>query len=193
MFLSASNPDEAALVYAAQHFDRRFHERKMDDVRVSVEGVEQSFTVLHNLEFSSKRARSSVIVRYADGTIMLFTKGADNVVKKRLSADTHVNPPDVYSATMAHLDEYVNDGLRTLLVGQRKIPEAEYGPWAKKMHAAEIALVKREEQVSEGLAGADTHHKTINPKAATKAATSSRLPMTDVSRLHTTPALRGYG
>mmetsp|Transcript_72226 Transcript_72226/g.205334 ORF Transcript_72226/g.205334 Transcript_72226/m.205334 type:complete len:153 (+) Transcript_72226:1697-2155(+) len=52
-FLSASNPDEAALVYAAQHFDRRFHERKMDDVRVSVEGVEQSFTVLHNLEFSS--------------------------------------------------------------------------------------------------------------------------------------------
>mmetsp|Transcript_72226 Transcript_72226/g.205331 ORF Transcript_72226/g.205331 Transcript_72226/m.205331 type:complete len:604 (+) Transcript_72226:2201-4012(+) len=77
---------------------------------------------------------------------MIFTKGADNVVKKRLSADTHVNPPDVYQATMAHLDEYVNDGLRTLLVGQRKIPDAEYEPWAAKMHAAEIALVNREEE-----------------------------------------------
>ena len=169
-FLSASNPDEAALVYAAQHFDRRFHERKMDDVRVSVEGVEQSFTVLHNLEFSSKRARSSVIVRYADGTIMIFTKGADNVVKKRLSADTHVNPPDVYQATMAHLDEYVNDGLRTLLVGQRKIPDAEYEPWAAKMHAAEIALVNREEEVSNnqrglGWRGRSSRQNTIDPKA----------------------------
>ena len=34
------------------------------------------------------------------GNDMLFTKGADNVVTKRLSADTYVNPPDVYEVSL---------------------------------------------------------------------------------------------
>ena len=140
MYLSASNPDEAALVYAAQHFGRGFHERHMQEVGVKVDGQDNRFTILHNLEFASARARSSVIVRQPDGTIMLFTKGADNKIKARLSPDARVNPPEVLLATMRHLSEFVDDGLRTLLCGQRVIPEAEYAAWAAKMHKAEIAL-----------------------------------------------------
>jgi magnesium-transporting ATPase (P-type) len=76
----------------------------------------QTFTLLHNLEFSSDRKRSSVIVRRPDGSVVLFCKGADNIITKRLSPT--LNSESLLAATYAHLDQYVNDGLRTLLVGK---------------------------------------------------------------------------
>ena len=146
--LSAANPDEAALVYAAQHCRRGFHKRvrgTSEEITINIEGRDVTFTLLHNLEFSSDRKRSSVVVRMNDGEIMLFTKGADNVMLPLLATDPAVNDPQLVEETKKHLMEYVNDGLRTLLVAQVEIPKAKYEAWASNMHAADIALENRQE------------------------------------------------
>ena len=57
------------------------------------------FDLLHTLEFSSKRKRSSVIVRLNDGTVMLYSKGADNVMFERLSQGDDAVDPKVLNAT----------------------------------------------------------------------------------------------
>jgi len=156
VILSASNPDEAALVYAAKHCGRAFFKRvraKQEEVTLNIEGEDVAFTILHNLEFSSERKRSSVIVRMADGSLMLFTKGADNVILDLLDKDPAVNDPAMLEATKAHLDEYVNDGLRTLLVAQAVLPEARYRAWAEGMHAADIVLENRQQAREQAMAG----------------------------------------
>ena len=153
--LSASNPDEAALVYAAKHCGRSFYKRvraEHEEATVKVEGKDVTYTILHNLEFSSERKRSSVVVRMADGSIVLYCKGADNVIFDLLSKDPKVNDPSLLRTTQAHLNEYVNDGLRTLLVARATVPAAKYAAWAKEMHAADVALAGREEKRFEAMA-----------------------------------------
>jgi phospholipid-translocating P-type ATPase (flippase) len=148
IILSASNPDEAALVYAAKHCGRSFFKRvrtEHEELTLAIEAENVTFTLLHNLEFSSERKRSSVIVKMVDGTILLFCKGADNIILELLSKDPKINDPEIVATTKNHLLEYVNDGLRTLLLAQVEIPKAKYEAWAKRMHEADIALVHRQE------------------------------------------------
>eukprot|EP00615_Pteridomonas_danica_P002232 CAMPEP_0114336722 /NCGR_PEP_ID=MMETSP0101-20121206/5901_1 /TAXON_ID=38822 ORGANISM="Pteridomonas danica, Strain PT" /NCGR_SAMPLE_ID=MMETSP0101 /ASSEMBLY_ACC=CAM_ASM_000211 /LENGTH=498 /DNA_ID=CAMNT_0001468749 /DNA_START=1229 /DNA_END=2726 /DNA_ORIENTATION=+ len=151
IILSASNPDEAALVYAAKHCGRSFYKRiRSDDggeeLTLDIECEDVTFTLLHNLEFSSERKRSSVIVRMIDGSIMLFCKGADNIILDLLSKDAKINDPKLIETTKTHLLEYVNDGLRTLLVAQTIIPQDKYDEWSKRMHDADVALKNRQEE-----------------------------------------------
>ena len=49
------------------------------------------------------------------------------------------------AATKEHVLEYVNDGLRTLVVAQKDIAAEAYEVWAARMHAADIALENRQE------------------------------------------------
>ena len=168
IILSASNPDEAALVYAAQHCNRTFHKRvrsTSEEVTVKIEGRDVTFELLHNLEFSSVRKRSSVVVRMNDGEIMLFTKGADNIILPLLSTDADVNDPQLVEETNRHLLEYVNDGLRTLLVAQAEIPKAKYEAWAMKMHEADIALEQRQEAREKAMAEIERDLKLMGATA----------------------------
>ena len=48
-----------------------------------IEEIERE--TLHTLEFNSTRKRSSVIMRTDQGKIVIYTKGADNIIKSRLS------------------------------------------------------------------------------------------------------------
>uniref|UniRef100_A0A7S2WGS7 Phospholipid-transporting ATPase n=1 Tax=Rhizochromulina marina TaxID=1034831 RepID=A0A7S2WGS7_9STRA len=149
VIISASNPDEAAFVYFAKSYGRSFLRRvrgDFEEMTVDVEGEEIKFRILHTLEFDSERKRSSVLVRMADGTVVLFCKGADNVILERLSKDPAVNPPELVRTTEQHISEYVNDGLRTLLVAQAIIPLDVYEDWATRMHEADVALAKRQER-----------------------------------------------
>ena len=72
---SASSPDEGAFVHCAKHFGFYFHQRTAKTVTVNIMGEDKVYTVLHVLEFSSKRKRSSVILETEDGKIVLYTKG----------------------------------------------------------------------------------------------------------------------
>ena len=64
----------------------------------------------------------SVIVRYKDGRIRLYCKGADTLVLARLRDDTS---DLLRQSTMQHLDKFASDGLRTLCCAYKDV-DAEY-------------------------------------------------------------------
>jgi phospholipid-transporting ATPase len=68
----------------------------------------------------------STVVRGPDGKIKLYCKGADTVILERLG---HNQP--FTDTTLAHLEEYATDGLRTLCIASREIPDAEYREWSQ--------------------------------------------------------------
>ncbi|KAG9081562.1 hypothetical protein FRC06_005505, partial [Ceratobasidium sp. 370] len=121
----ASSPDEAALVAGAELLGYKFYQRKPKSVFVEIDGVSQQFDILNVCEFNSTRKRMSTVVRGPDGKIKLYCKGADTVILERLSK----NQPYT-EQTLIHLEDYATDGLRTLCVAMREIPEAEYRQWA---------------------------------------------------------------
>lgn len=85
----ASSPDELALVRAAQDLGYLVVHRSSQTVSLKItsdDGGERTdvYEILDVIEFSSKRKRMSIIVRYPDGRICLICKGADSMIHPRL-------------------------------------------------------------------------------------------------------------
>ena len=105
----AQSPDEAALVATARDMGFALTERTQRGVVLHVQGVRREYEVLNILEFNSSRKRMSSIVRMPDtGKIVLFCKGADNVIYSRLASAQN---PDIRDATLRDLDVFANEGL----------------------------------------------------------------------------------
>lgn len=149
----ASSPDEAALVQGAEILGYRFHTRKPKSVFVDVDGTEEEFEILNVCEFNSSRKRMSVLVRGPSGKIKLYCKGADTVIFERLGTKKEVD-----EATLVHLEDYATEGLRTLCLAYRDIPEEEYREWAAlydnaaaQLHGRAEALDKVAEIIEQNL------------------------------------------
>lgn len=75
------------------------------------EEEEETFQILHTFPFTSERKRSSVVVRKAGeeaGGVMVFCKGADNVIFERL--DPKKNSPDFVRVVKENIAEFTRDG-----------------------------------------------------------------------------------
>lgn len=120
----AASPDEGALVEGAASLGYRFTNRKPRSVIFTAQGQELEYELLAVCEFNSARKRMSTIFRCPDGKIRVYTKGADTVILERLNAD---NP--IVEATLQHLEEYASEGLRTLCLAMREVPEDEFQQW----------------------------------------------------------------
>ena len=59
--------------------------------------------MLTTLDFTSERARMSVVARAPDGTLRLFCKGSDQALLARLRAGTD---PALLAATHGHLRRF---------------------------------------------------------------------------------------
>ncbi|KAK7057494.1 putative phospholipid-transporting ATPase [Favolaschia claudopus] len=121
----ASSPDEAALVAGAELLGYQFHTRKPKSVFVNIQGQSQQFDILNVCEFNSTRKRMSTVVRFPNGKIKIYCKGADTVILERLSK----NQPYT-EKTLSHLEDYATEGLRTLCLAYRDISEQEYKQWS---------------------------------------------------------------
>jgi phospholipid-transporting ATPase len=123
----AASPDEGALVEGAAMLGYKFTTRrpKSVSVQIGVDGPEMEFEVLNICEFNSTRKRMSAILRCPDGRIRIYCKGADTVILERLGP----NNPFV-ELTTQHLEDYATEGLRTLCLACREVPEEEYRLWA---------------------------------------------------------------
>ncbi|TFK30277.1 phospholipid-translocating ATPase [Coprinopsis marcescibilis] len=172
----AQSPDEAALVQAAADMGFVFRGRdketlllqtpfsgiksEMDEASSSsssrpvsrekqpesAEGLER-YELLNILEFTSARKRMSVIVRKMDGDdgrLFLLSKGADNVIFERLKQGYG---EELKADTERHLDEFASQGLRTLTLAYKVVPEQEYQAWAERYHQATVSLDDREEKI----------------------------------------------
>lgn len=120
----AASPDEGALVEGAVTLGYRFIARKPRAVTITVGGEDAEYELLAVCEFNSTRKRMSTIYRCPDGKVRCYCKGADTVILERLGKD---NP--IVEATLQHLEEYATEGLRTLCLAVREIPEEEFQQW----------------------------------------------------------------
>ena len=131
----AASPDEGALVEGAVTLGYRFIARRPRSVTISVAGEDIEYELLAVLEFNSSRKRMSAIFRCPDGRIRCYCKGADTVILERLEKD---NP--IVEATLQHLEEYATEGLRTLCLAMREIPQEEYQQWSQVFEKASTTV-----------------------------------------------------
>ncbi|KAF2796744.1 phospholipid-translocating P-type ATPase [Melanomma pulvis-pyrius CBS 109.77] len=94
----ASSPDELALVQAAQDMGFLVINRDVRTITLKLmpsgpdgEPVLEVYETLDVVEFTSKRKRMSIVVRFPDGRICLFCKGADSIVMQRLKLASLAN------------------------------------------------------------------------------------------------------
>ncbi|KAJ3293771.1 hypothetical protein HK104_004206 [Borealophlyctis nickersoniae] len=139
----ASSPDEGALVKGAQQLGYLFTTRRPKSVTYVQDGREYEYQVLNICEFNSTRKRMSSVVRGPDGKIKLYVKGADTVIFERLTKE--YNP--FLDVTCVHLEEYANEGLRTLCIAYRDVSEEEYASWSAIYDAAATTINNRSQEL----------------------------------------------
>ncbi|KAH0790977.1 P-type ATPase [Histomonas meleagridis] len=140
----ASSPDEGALVEAAAYLGYLFKNRRPEEIVISINGEDVTVPILANLEFTSERKRSSVIIRNPiTNQIILYCKGADDLILSRLSKDSQY-----IDETKLHLKEFSANGLRTLCCAYRIIDEDFFRDWIKRYNDANCTIVNRDEVVN---------------------------------------------
>lgn len=148
----AASPDEAALVSAAKHFGFFFYRRTPTTIMVRESHIEKvgsiqdvTYEILNVLEFNSTRKRQSVICRYPDGRLVLYCKGADNVIYERLTGGNS----DIKNLSREHLEQFGSSGLRTLCLAYRDLTMELYESWNEKFIQAKSSLRDREKKLDE--------------------------------------------
>uniref|UniRef100_A0AAY4AKP9 Phospholipid-transporting ATPase n=1 Tax=Denticeps clupeoides TaxID=299321 RepID=A0AAY4AKP9_9TELE len=140
----ASSPDEGALVKGAKNLGFVFAARTPHSVIIEARGKEKSFELLNVLEFSSNRKRMSVVVRTPDGKLRLYCKGADNVIFERLAESSQYK-----ELTVAHLEQFATEGLRTLCFAFVDLEEGAYQEWLKEYNSVSTVLKDRAQKLEE--------------------------------------------
>ncbi|KAM8743832.1 phospholipid-transporting ATPase IC isoform 1-T2 [Acanthopagrus schlegelii] len=135
----AASPDEGALVTAARNFGYVFLSRTQDTITIREMDHETTYEMLALLDFNSDRKRMSIILKFPDGRVRLYCKGADTVIYERLSPNTRHK-----ETTQTALDEFANATLRTLCLCYKDIGADEYAAWSRKHKDAQLVLADRE-------------------------------------------------
>ena len=69
----------------------------------------------------------TVIVKTPDDKIMVICKGADSIIEKRLKKGVMY-----LEDSQKFLEDYANEGLRTLLIAYKFVDEDIYAEWNSK-------------------------------------------------------------
>uniref|UniRef100_A0A8C1PRZ2 Phospholipid-transporting ATPase n=1 Tax=Cyprinus carpio TaxID=7962 RepID=A0A8C1PRZ2_CYPCA len=159
LLYEAESPDEAALVQAAKAYGCTLLGRSPEQVLVVVPGTGPlSIPLLHVLPFHSARKRMSVVVRHPlTGEVVVYTKGADNVIMELAEAAEDGFSREVMERTQRNLDQYAREGLRTLCVAKKVLEEQEYEAWLKRHEYAETSIENREELLLESAERLETN------------------------------------
>lgn len=126
MLLTQSSQILSLLLSIPFPFSSEPQTRKPRSIFINVRGRELEYEILNICEFNSTRKRMSAVVRAPDGKIKLYCKGADTVIMSLLTSDQPFT-----EQTLIHLEDYATDGLRTLCVAMREVPEQEYRQWSQ--------------------------------------------------------------
>ena len=155
----ASSPDEEALVTGAAILGARVVANANGTVEIrgaqtfdGSKAASRAVTVLAVNEFTSARKRMSVIVRDRSrppgSQLFLRLKGADNAVLERCAAPADAASAKTLRDTQTHLDAFARDGLRTLVLAERALSEAETEDWMRAYADASASLVNRDERLA---------------------------------------------
>ncbi|KZS95466.1 phospholipid-translocating P-type ATPase [Sistotremastrum niveocremeum HHB9708] len=137
----ASSPDEVAIVQWTSSVGLTLTARSRTSITLqSPSGSLLNFTILDIFPFTSESKRMGIVVR-DDQTheILFLQKGADVVMARIVMRNDWL---DEECANMAR------DGLRTLVVGRKKLSEDTYQNFKSRYHEASISLEGRNEAMS---------------------------------------------
>lgn len=143
---SAESPDEIALVSFARDMGLVFLGKEDEQYVVYDNGEEVKYKILCIIPFSSARKRMSIILETPDKKIKLYMKGADNVILQRSIAGKYDD------AIKENLEEYSNEGLRTLCISSKYLDREEFNSWYEKYFKASKLLDEQREIQTEELA-----------------------------------------
>ncbi|KAI8076840.1 uncharacterized protein BX664DRAFT_304347 [Halteromyces radiatus] len=150
----AQSPDEAALVATARDLGFVFLGKEANTIHAEIMGERKSFDILNVLEFNSTRKRMSVIIRPHDSDkIVLLCKGADSIIYERLcndfgaQEDLKAAQQQLRDTCTTHLEQYANEGLRTLCLAYRFIAKEDYLSWQRRYQEASSSIINREERI----------------------------------------------
>ncbi|XP_023572662.1 phospholipid-transporting ATPase IK [Octodon degus] len=138
LLYQAASPDEEALVTAARNFGYVFLSRTQDSITVVELGEERVYEVLALMDFNSDRKRMSVLVRTPEGSICLYTKGADTVIFERLYKRGVIE-----ANTERILSAFTEQTLRTLCLAYKEVEESAYQQWQPQHEKASTQLQDR--------------------------------------------------
>jgi phospholipid-transporting ATPase len=135
----AESPDEGALTLFAKAIGWCFCAKTSTHTTVKVHDKDEVYEVLNINKFNSARKRMSVVARNPEGKLVLYCKGADNVMLER------IKPGQEEAEQMkTQLGLYATEGLRTLVLATKELTEEEWKAWNEVHHAATTALEDRE-------------------------------------------------
>lgn len=127
----AESPDEASLVSVARDVGIVFNNRLRKTLLLSVYGIEKEYEVLHIIPFTSARKRMSCILKTPENNIIMYCKGADNVIYSRLKPSID---DALLKKTALHLEDFAKEGLRTLCIASKNLTQSEFESWFAKYH-----------------------------------------------------------
>ena len=141
----ASSPDEVAIVKWTESVGLTLVFR--DRTRMTLqapEGTSMEFEILDIFPFTSESKRMGIVLReVATGEITFLQKGADVVMAKIVQRNDWLEEE---CANMAR------EGLRTLVIGKKRLSQQTYNTFKERHHAASIQLQNRNEAMAEVVA-----------------------------------------
>ena len=144
----ASSPDEIALVKFAEQLDMKLIEREELYIKLhNPNQDDEEYDILQNFPFTSESKRMGIILKHRQsGKIVFYVKGADTVMAPKVK-------PGQRSTCQEFCENLSRDGLRTLVITQKLIPEQEYNDFAARLKTARASMVNREEEISKVIMG----------------------------------------
>ncbi|XP_003485770.1 probable phospholipid-transporting ATPase IF isoform X1 [Bombus impatiens] len=125
----AASADEKALVEASARCGVVFQKCTNDVIELKIYKNILTYEKLEVLEFTSERKRMSVIVKDTAGDFWLYCKGADSAMLP-LIVSGKINE------AITHVADFSMRGLRTLVVGYKKMSQIEYDRLLQRVEQA---------------------------------------------------------
>jgi len=141
----STSPDNVVLVKAAKSQGFHLTKSEIPSIKKILLGESNNnireIELLHLIEFTSERKRESVIIR-DKGIIKLFCKGADSIIKSRISP---YNNKQILKQGQYYIDKFSKKGLRTLFISMKILSQEEYNDFIKEVKIASTSLENKEE------------------------------------------------
>ncbi|KAK5094925.1 putative aminophospholipid-translocase [Exophiala xenobiotica] len=146
----ASSPDEIAIVEFTEAVGLRLQQRTREEIILQSTQTDKTVLTARILDifpFTSDSKRMGIIVKVSstipdlplNDELVFFQKGADTVMSTIVAANDWLNEE---TANMAR------EGLRTLVVGRKKLSQAQYDAFASAYQTASLSLHNRDTQMS---------------------------------------------
>ena len=144
------SPDSIELVKAAKAQGWAYEESGNPDIKIIGLGPNNDsnkikYEKLQIIEFSSDRKRETIIIKTSENKIILYSKGADSVIEKRLSEKSN---KEILSQSKYYVDKFSAQGLRTLFIAMKILSENEYNIFSKELNSALMSLENKEKKVN---------------------------------------------